>query len=48
MAFKRPILLPGKVEFGEEQEAGASFSVSFGVRDPHSRRAHLDGRASSG
>lgn len=47
-AFKRPILLPGKVEFCEEQVAGAAFDVKFGVRDPREGRSHLDGLVFSG
>ena len=41
VAFKRPILLPGKVEFCEAEAAG---SVEFGVRDPRKGKSHLDGR----
>ena len=41
VAFKRPILLPGKVEFCEAQNAGG---MDFGVRDPAKRKSHLDGR----
>ena len=40
VAFKKPILLPGKVEFCEaETPAG----IGFGVRDPRKGRSHLDG-----
>jgi acyl dehydratase len=48
VAFKKPIFLPGKVEFCEASTEGAAFDVSFGVRDPRKGRAHLDGRAFSG
>jgi acyl dehydratase len=48
VAFKKPIFLPGKVEFCEAAEAGAAFDVKFGVRDPRKGRSHLDGRAFSG
>jgi hypothetical protein len=41
-AFKKPILLPGKVEFCEDSGAGAG--IQFGVRDPRKGSAHLDGR----
>jgi len=41
VAFKRPILLPGKVEFCEAEAPGG---VQFGVRDPRERKSHLDGR----
>jgi hypothetical protein len=43
VAFKKPILLPGKVEFCEAQTAGG---IEFGVRDPRKGSSHLDGRAS--
>jgi acyl dehydratase len=43
VAFKKPILLPAKVEFCE---AGVSGGVQFGVRDPRKGKSHLDGRAS--
>ena len=41
VAFKRPILLPGKIEFCEAETAGG---IDFGVRDPANGRSHLDGR----
>ncbi len=41
VAFKRPILLPGKVEFCE---AEAPNGIDFGVRDPRKDKSHLDGR----
>jgi acyl dehydratase len=40
VAFKKPILLPGKVEFCEQATDGA---VAFGVRDPRKGSSHLDG-----
>ncbi|HJS93322.1 MAG TPA: MaoC/PaaZ C-terminal domain-containing protein [Solirubrobacteraceae bacterium] len=48
VAFKKPIFLPGKVEFCEAAEEGAAFDVQFGVRDPRKGSSHLDGRAFSG
>ena len=48
VAFKRPILLPGKVEFCEGEGPGAAFNVPFGVRDPREGRSHLDGLVFSG
>ncbi|HEY4826529.1 MAG TPA: MaoC/PaaZ C-terminal domain-containing protein [Solirubrobacteraceae bacterium] len=48
VAFKKPILLPGKVEFCEADGPGATFNVSFGVRDPRTGSSHLDGLAFSG
>ena len=48
VAFKKPILLPGKVEFCEAEEAGAAFNASFGVRDPRKGSSHLDGLAFGG
>ncbi len=48
VAFKKPIFLPGKVEFCEAAEEGAAFDVKFGVRDPRKGSSHLDGRAFSG
>jgi acyl dehydratase len=39
--FKRPILLPGKVDYCEAESAGG---IDFGVRDPRKRKSHLDGR----
>ena len=41
VAFKRPILLPGVVEFCEGQNADG---IDFGVRDSAKRKSHLDGR----
>jgi acyl dehydratase len=50
VAFKKPILLPGKVEFcetsGSESEPG--FAIQFGVRDPRKGSSHLDGLVYSG
>jgi acyl dehydratase len=40
VAFKRPILLPGRVEFCEAQVTGG---LQFGVRDPTKGKSHLDG-----
>jgi hypothetical protein len=40
VAFKKPILLPGKVEFCEADVDGG---IAFGVRDPRKGRSHLDG-----
>ncbi len=48
VAFKKPIFLPGKVEFCEREGSGAAFDVSFGVRDPSKGSSHLDGLAFSG
>jgi acyl dehydratase len=45
VAFKKPILLPGKVEFAEAEataEDGAP-GIQFGVRDPRKGSSHLDG-----
>lgn len=47
VAFKKPILLPGKVEFCEAAQDGAG-GVSFGVRDPRKGSSHLDGLLSAG
>ena len=41
VAFKRPILLPAKVEFAEA--AGDGGRISFGVRDAERGTPHLDG-----
>jgi len=41
VAFKRPILLPGNVEFCEAEAPGG---VGFGVRDRRKGKSHLDGR----
>jgi acyl dehydratase len=43
VAFKKPILLPGKVEFCER---AADAGLQFGVRDPRKGSSHLDGRIS--
>jgi acyl dehydratase len=43
VAFKKPILLPAKVEFCE---AGGPAGVDFGVRDRREGKPHLDGRVS--
>ena len=48
VAFKKPILLPGKVEFCENDGPGSAFNVQFGVRDPRKGSSHLDGLAFSG
>jgi hypothetical protein len=48
VAFKKPIFLPGKVDFCQAAEDGAAFDVKFGVRDPRKGRSHLDGRVFSG
>jgi MaoC like domain len=45
VAFKKPILLPGKVQFGEADGPGEAFNVSFGVRDTRKGSSHLDGLA---
>jgi hypothetical protein len=44
VAFKKPILLPGKVEFCEQQTAAG---IAFGVRDPRKGSSHLDGLLST-
>jgi len=44
VAFKKPILLPGKVEFCEEERAER---LAFGVRDPRKGSSHLDGLLST-
>jgi acyl dehydratase len=41
VAFKRPVVLPAKVEFVERAEAGAE--IRFGVRDARKDTPHLDG-----
>jgi len=46
VAFKKPILLPGKVEFCEADRPGAGYNLEFGVRDPRKGSSHLDGRVS--
>jgi MaoC like domain len=48
VAFKKPIFLPGKVEFCQADGAGEAFNVQFGVRDPRKGSSHLDGLAFSG
>jgi acyl dehydratase len=48
VAFKKPIFLPGKVEFCEAVQDGEEFDVNFGVRDTGGGRSHLDGRAFAG
>ncbi|MBV9603823.1 MAG: hypothetical protein JO027_01880 [Solirubrobacterales bacterium] len=48
VAFKKPIFLPGKVEFCEAAVPAAAFDIQFGVRDPRKGSSHLDGRAFSG
>jgi acyl dehydratase len=49
VAFKKPILLPAKVQFCEAADSGAAWGVDFGVRGVGEEgRSHLDGRASSG
>ena len=40
VAFRRPILLPAKVEFGSRAEAG---STVFSVRDSKKHTPHLEG-----
>ena len=47
VAFKKPILLPGKVEFCEADRSDAGYNVDFGVRDPRTGSSHLDGRVSA-
>jgi hypothetical protein len=44
VAFRRPIPLPGNVEFCEAPQAAGG--VEFGVRDPRTGKSHLDGRVS--
>jgi acyl dehydratase len=41
--FRKPILLPGKVEFAS---GGGDRGILFGVRDARKGTAHLDGRVS--
>ena len=50
VAFKKPILLPGTVEFCEASgsESKSGFAIQFGVRDPRKGRSHLDGLVYSG
>jgi acyl dehydratase len=47
VAFKKPIFLPGKVEFCEAVQEGEALEVKFGVRDSREGRSLLDGRAFS-
>jgi acyl dehydratase len=47
VAFKKPILLPGKVEFCEADRPAPGYNVDFGVRDPRKGSSHLDGRVST-
>ncbi|HEX2128367.1 MAG TPA: MaoC/PaaZ C-terminal domain-containing protein [Solirubrobacterales bacterium] len=42
VAFKKPILLPAKVEFASSEAAGR---VDFGIRDAHKATTHLVGTA---
>jgi acyl dehydratase len=46
VAFKRPILLPARVQFAEARgsEADGGGGLSFGVRDARTGTVHLDGR----
>ena len=46
VAFKKPILLPGKVEFCEADRP-APDAIDFGVRDPRKGSSHLDGQMSA-
>jgi len=48
VAFKKPIFLPGKVEFCEAGGSGDTFNVQFSVRDARKGTGHLDGLAFSG
>jgi acyl dehydratase len=48
VAFKKPIFLPGKVQFCEAAQEGAAWGVRFGVRDTGQGRSHLDGLAFAG
>ena len=48
VAFKKPILLPGKVQFAQADGPGGAFNVSFGVRDTRKGSSHLDGLAFGG
>jgi hypothetical protein len=40
VAFRRPILLPARVEFGSHEESG---EIDFFVRDAKKRTPHLEG-----
>jgi acyl dehydratase len=44
-SFRKPILLPAKVEFAEAEAEGG---ISFGVHDPRKGSSHLDGRITVG
>jgi acyl dehydratase len=46
VAFRRPILLPARVEFAEAEADGGV--ICFGVRDAPDRTPHLDGRLTFG
>ena len=48
VAFKKPIFLPGKVEFCEAGGPGDTFNVQFSVRDARTGSPHLDGLAFAG
>ena len=48
VAFKKPIFLPGKVEFCEADTPGEAFGVQFGVRGAPQGRSHLDGLVFNG
>jgi acyl dehydratase len=43
VAFKKPILLPAKVEFCEAASGPAAGGIPFGVRAPRKGSSHLDG-----
>jgi acyl dehydratase len=45
VAFKRPILLPGRVDYCEAENPGG---IDFGVRGPGKGKSHLDGRVTFG
>jgi acyl dehydratase len=47
VAFKKPILLPGRVEFCEGAGPGVAAGLPFGVRDPRKGSSHLDAVAVS-
>jgi acyl dehydratase len=47
VTFKKPIFLPGNVEFCEAVQEGTAFDVRFGVRDSRNSRSHLDGLVAS-
>ncbi len=49
VAFKRPILLPARVQFAEARVGGADGrAIGFGVRDARTGSPHLDGLLTSG